>query len=102
MCKVQFLFFKIFLIVLKKNSFWEEDWALGYNSTKFWDLPDIFLFLKVLSLKSFFNSWDNWNIQCLLLVNALFHVMKEKIGQTSKSLNYDHDCRLCLVIVDLS
>ena len=28
--KVQFLFFKSFLLVLKKFSFWKEDKALGY------------------------------------------------------------------------
>ena len=33
--KVQFLFFSRFLLVLTKFSFWEEDWALGYNSMKF-------------------------------------------------------------------
>ena len=33
--KVQFLFFSSFLLVLTKCSFWEEDWALGYNSMKF-------------------------------------------------------------------
>ena len=40
--KVQFLFFSNFLLILTKCSFWEEDWALGYNSMKFEDLLDIF------------------------------------------------------------
>ena len=31
---VQFLFFRSFLLVLKKISFWGEDWALVYNSMK--------------------------------------------------------------------
>ena len=35
------LLFSSFLLVLTKFSFWEEDWALGYNSMKFWDFPDI-------------------------------------------------------------
>ena len=39
--KVQFLFFSSFLLVLTKFLFWEEDWALGYNSMKFRDFPDI-------------------------------------------------------------
>ena len=30
--KVQFPFLSRFLLVLTKISFWEEDWALGYNS----------------------------------------------------------------------
>ena len=33
--KVQFLFCSSFLLALTKFSFWEEDWALGYNSMKF-------------------------------------------------------------------
>ena len=33
--RVQFLFFTSFLVVLKKNSFWGEDLALGYNSMSF-------------------------------------------------------------------
>ena len=33
--KVQFLFSRSLLLVLAKFSFWEEEWALGYNSMKF-------------------------------------------------------------------
>ena len=33
--KVQFLFLSSFLLVLTKFLFWEEDWALVYNSMKF-------------------------------------------------------------------
>ena len=49
--KVQFLFFRRLLLVLTKASFREQDWALGNNSTKFWDFPDIFKFPKILSHK---------------------------------------------------
>ena len=35
MAKVQFLFFKIFFLVLAKFSFRRGDWALGYNSMEF-------------------------------------------------------------------
>ena len=35
------------------------DWVLGYVSTEIWDLRDISLFPKILSLKSFGNSWGN-------------------------------------------
>ena len=38
--------FEQFLLVLTKLSFWEEDWTLGYNSLKIWDLPDIPDFLR--------------------------------------------------------
>ena len=34
--KVQILFSRSLLLVLTKLSFWEEDWALGYTSMKFW------------------------------------------------------------------
>ena len=40
--KVQFLFLRDFLLVLTNFLFLEEDWALGYNSMKFWDFPDIY------------------------------------------------------------
>ena len=39
--KVYFLFFKSFLLVLTKFSFWQEDWALGYHSMKCRHFPDI-------------------------------------------------------------
>ena len=39
--KVQFPFVSSFLLVLTKFSFSEEDWALGYNSMKFGNFPDI-------------------------------------------------------------
>ena len=42
MGKVQFLLFWSFLLALTKLSFLKEDWALGYNSMKFCDFPDIF------------------------------------------------------------
>ena len=39
--KVSFLFFKSFLRVLTKLSFWQGGWALGYHSLKFRHFPDI-------------------------------------------------------------
>ena len=39
--KVSVLFFNLFLLVLTKLSFWQEDWALGYQSMKFRHFPDI-------------------------------------------------------------
>ena len=35
------LFFKSFSLVLIKFWLWQEDWALGYHSVKFWDFSDI-------------------------------------------------------------
>ena len=57
--KVQFLFLKRLLLVLTKFSFREEDWALGNNSIKFWDFPDICLFPNILS----FFLWALWAAQ---------------------------------------
>ena len=48
-----------FLLLLTKFSFWQEDLALGYYSMKFEDFLDISLFPKILSLRSFGNSWGN-------------------------------------------
>ena len=39
--EVQFQLLNSFLLVLTKFSFWEEDWTLGYNSMKIWDLLNI-------------------------------------------------------------
>ena len=39
--KVQFLFFKGFLLVSTKLSFWQENWALGYHSMTFRHITDI-------------------------------------------------------------
>ena len=69
--KVQIIFFRSFLLVLKKKLFWEYGLALGYNSMKFWDFPNISLFPKILSLKSFGHSWGNSYLLCLLLIITL-------------------------------
>ena len=39
---VSFPFFKSFLLALPKLLFLNEDWALGYDSMKFRQLPDVF------------------------------------------------------------
>ena len=41
--KVKFLFYKSFLLVLTKLSFWQGNWALGYHSMGFRQFPDISL-----------------------------------------------------------
>ena len=53
--KDECLFFKIFLLVLTKLSFWEGDWALGYHSLKLRQFPDISKFPMILSVNSFSN-----------------------------------------------
>ena len=47
--------------MLAKLSFWQGDWALGYHSMKFRQVPDIFYFPKTLSFNSFGKSY----IPCL-------------------------------------
>ena len=69
--KVQFLFLRRFLLVLTKFLFWEDDWALGYNSTNFWHFHNIPQFPKILSLKSFSNLCCNLYIPCLLIIITL-------------------------------
>ena len=66
--KLPFLFLKSFLLALTKFSFWEENWAIGYNFMKFWDLLNISKFLKILTLKMFTKSRDNFYVQCFLLI----------------------------------
>ena len=82
--KVQFLFFRSFLLVLNTFFFSEKDWVLGYNSINFWDFPDTSQLPKILSLKYFENSWRNSYIPCLLLITALRFTCGERKTQVSK------------------
>ena len=85
--KVQFLFFKGFLLVLTKFSFWEEGWRLGYNSMKFRDFPEIFLVRQLLRQL----------LYTMLITNnhtSIYSWWKRKFGQTLKvSKYYERDCR---------
>ena len=47
--KVYSRFFKRFLLVLTKFSFWQGDWALGYHSMRFLHFPDLCEFSKIQS-----------------------------------------------------
>ena len=62
---IQFLFFKISLLVLRKFSTCQVDWALWYHLIEFRHFPDISWFPKILSLKAFGNSWGNLYILSL-------------------------------------
>ena len=53
-------------------------WALVYNSSKFWDFPDISIFPKILSFKSFGNSWSISHTPCLLLIITLCFTSGER------------------------
>ena len=44
---------------MPKFNFWKGDWALGYSSILIWDFSNSPAFPKILSLKSFGNSWGN-------------------------------------------
>ena len=76
--KFNFYFSTVFLLVLRKFSFWEEDSAIGYNSIKWWDFSNIAYFRKVLSLKSFGNSWCNSYIPHLLLIITIHFTCCER------------------------
>ena len=85
MGKVQFPFFMSSWLLLQTLSFWKEDWTLVYNSSKFWDFPDISFFSKIQSLKSLDNFWGNLYIPCFLLIIAFrFTCGERKIWQNIK------------------
>ena len=75
--KFNFYFLFFIFLVLRKLSFWQGNWALGYHSMMFRQIPDISEFPKILSLKSLGNSWGNSYIPCLLVIIAhRFHLWK--------------------------
>ena len=51
--------FACVLTTIAKVKFCKGDWALVYVSTLIWDFSNISWFSKILSLKSFTNSWGN-------------------------------------------
>ena len=64
--KVQCPFFMSFWLVLKKFSFWQEDCALLYNSSKLWNFPNF--------LRKILRSWvvrQLLRIPCLLIILTL-------------------------------
>ena len=65
-------FVEFFWLLLPKFNFWKGYWELGYASTKIWDFRKISLFPKILSLKSFGNSWGNWYTKFAIL-GITFH-----------------------------
>ena len=82
--KVQILFFKNFLLVLTRFSFWEEDWALGYNSMKFLNISK---FLKILVLNCL--AMRKGLVYIIFITNNhdLLHLWRQqKFCQTSKIL----------------
>ena len=98
--KVQFLFFRTFLPISTKSSFWEEDWALGYNSMKFWYFLGISFFPKIRNLTLFVNSKDNLYMPCLLLIITFRFSCGEKenfVKLQKVAKYYNHDCRFYVV-----
>ena len=76
--------FQEFLLVLTKVSFWEEHWALGYNSMKVWGF-----------LELFGNFWGNLCVPCSWLIITLSCTCGErKIWSNIKKISkhFDHDC----------
>ena len=70
--KVWYLLLRAFWLLLPKFNFWKGDWALGYVSTQIWDFPNISLFPKILSLKSFGNLWGN-SYTMFAILDRTFH-----------------------------
>ena len=66
--KFNFCFSWVFLLLLTKISFWQGDWTLGYHSMRFSHFSGFSYFPKILSLKSFRNSWGNSYIPCLYVI----------------------------------
>ena len=62
--KFNFYFSRVFLLGLTKCFFWYGDYTLGYHFMEFRDVSNIPEFSKILSLKSFGNSWDNSCVPC--------------------------------------
>ena len=93
--KVWYLLLRVFWLLLLKFNFWNEDWALGYVSTKIWDFPNISLFPKILSLKSFGNSEATHMQVCRTGYHVSFYLWL--IGSVLKHCKvpkyFDQDCR---------
>ena len=87
MGKVKFQFSRSLLLVLTKFSFQVEDWALGYNSMKF--------FLKI----SLSRLATREAIRIYHVNHAFFHLWRKKklVKHQKVSKHYDHDCRLVRV-----
>ena len=92
--KFKFPFFTSFLLVLTKFSFWEEDWALGYNSMKFWNFSVISYLPKSFVVRQLVRQL----VYTIFVTNnqALFHFWwKENLLKHQKvSKYYEHGCRL--------
>ena len=104
--KVQFLFFKSFLLVITKLSFWRWDWAVGYRPMKFGQYPDISYFRML-----FMHIWFFHRVffQCteILCVSFSVHLLAPQcalafeIGQQNNLWvwfsNWDYDSIMCSV-----
>ena len=71
---VQFLFSSGFWLLVRRFLFWRWDWTLVYNSSKYWDLSDFPYFPKILSLRSFDNSYT----PCLLVIVTVHFTFDER------------------------
>ena len=72
---------------------------------KFWDFPDISEFPKILSLKSFGNSWGKSYIPCLLLTIMLrftFGENKNLVKHQKVSKYEDHGCLQNFILLFMS
>ena len=83
---------RVFWLLLQKFNFWKGDCALGYISMQIWDFPDISLFPKILSLKSFVNLWGNSYQTCHTRYHVLFYLWLIRSVHCKVPKYYDQDC----------
>ena len=84
--KFWYLFLLPFWLMLEKVYFWKRHWVLGCVSTQTWYFPDIFYFLKILSLELFAISSGNSCIKFFLQELEL-HFTCDKSNLQSNLMN---------------
>ena len=92
--KTWYLLLRVYWLLLPNFNIWKRHWAVGYVSTQIKYFPDISLFPKIPSLKSFGNSWGSSYVKFAKL-DITFYLWL--IGSVLKHCKvpkyYDQDCR---------
>ena len=79
--------FARFLTAIAGFNFW-GDWALGYAFSQIWDFPNVCLYPKILSVRSFGNSFGNSHTKF-----SFYLWLVGSIRKHCKVLKfYDQDC----------
>ena len=89
--KVCYPFLQDFWLLLSKLNFLKRDWVPGFVSTQIWDFSNISLFPRILSPKSFANSFGNLYTRFAILdIKFGFTCFIKKYCEAPKY--YDQDC----------